>query len=72
MKKSFITLAVLIILVIQSGLPPAWKNTFVTISALLMIVLVVIPRKEIVPEEKVKKETSFVESSPEVKEAIKQ
>lgn len=71
MKKSFITLAILIILVVQSGLPPAWKNTFVTISALLMIVLVVIPRKEIVPEEKVKKETSFVESSPEVKAAIK-
>ncbi len=67
MKKSFITLAVLIALVPHLGFPQAWKNAFVTVSAALIIVLVVIPRKESNPREYNKKETSFTQNAPEIK-----
>lgn len=70
MKKSFITLAVLIALVPHLGFPQMWKDTFITIAAALIIALVATPRKEIAPEEKAKREASFVESSPEAKEAM--
>lgn len=69
MKKSFITLAVLIAIVPHLGFPQMWKDVFITIAAVLVIILVVIPRTVIAPKEKPKKEASFVESSPEVKEA---
>lgn len=70
MKKSFITLAVLIAIVPHLGFPQMWKDVFVSIAAALIIVLVVIPRKDMPPvQEKIKKEASFIESSPEVKEA---
>lgn len=69
MKKSFITLAVLIAIVPWLGFGYTAQSWFVTIAALLMIVLVVIPRTVMTPKEKIQKETSFVESSPEVKEA---
>lgn len=69
MKKSFITLAVLVAIVPHLGFPQLWKDIFVSIAAVLILVLVVIPRTAMTPKEKIKKEASFVESSPEVKEA---
>lgn len=68
MKKSFITLAVLIVIVPHLGFPQIWKDVFVTIAALLIIVLVVIPRKETSPRESSKKEASFIENFPQSKE----
>ena len=69
MKKSFITLAVLIAIVPHLGFPQMWKDVFVSIAAVFIIILVVIPRTAMVPKEKTKREASFVESSPDVKEA---
>ena len=70
MKKSFITLAVLVAIVPHLGFPQMWKDVFVSIAAVLIIVLVVIPRSAMTPKEKTKGEASFVESSPDVKEAV--
>jgi hypothetical protein len=70
MKKSFITLAIFIALVPHLGFPQMWKDVFVSIAAALIIVLVAIPRKETVPQEKTKREASFIESSPEAKVAM--
>lgn len=70
MKKSFITLAILIAIVPHLGFPQMWKDAFVTAAAALIIVLSAIPRRDMSPaQEKIKKEASFIESSPEVKEA---
>ncbi|GEM_PF-2982128 len=69
MKKSFITLAVLIAIVPHLGFPQVWKDIFVSIAALLIIVLVAVPRRETASSvEKVKREASFIESSPQPKE----
>lgn len=65
MKKSFITLAVLIALVPHLGFPQMWKDVFVSIAAMLIIVLTVIPRKEtVLSMEKVTRGVSFIEGSP--------
>jgi hypothetical protein len=68
MKKSFITLAILIAIVPHLGFPQVWKDIFVSISAVLIIVLVVIPRSAMTPKEKTKRETSFIENLPQSKE----
>ena len=68
MKKSFITLALLIVVVPWLGFPQFWKDTFVTIAGILIIVLVIIPRRELSLMNKTKKETSFTESNPLPKE----
>lgn len=68
MKKSFITLAVLVAIVPHLGFPQMWKDVFVTLAAILIIVLVVIPRSATATKEKTKKEASFVESAPQQKE----
>ena len=67
MKKSFITLAILIAVVPHLGFPQMWKDVFITVAAILIIVLVIIPRTG-APKEKTKREASFVESSPQPKE----
>jgi len=67
MKKSFITLGLLIALTPQIGVDQLWKDIFITVAGLLIVILVFIPRYE--RHEKVKKEApSFVENSPEHKE----
>jgi hypothetical protein len=68
MKKSFITLAVLVAIVPHLGFPQMWKDVFVTVAAVLIIVLVVIPRREPALREKTKKEASFIENTPNTKE----
>lgn len=67
MKKSFITLAILIAIVPHLGFPQVWKDVFISIAAVLIVVLVLIPRSAMTPKEKSKRETSFVESSPQSK-----
>jgi TRAP-type C4-dicarboxylate transport system permease small subunit len=67
MRKSFIALGILIALVPQLGFPQSWKDLFITISGILIVILVLVPRYE--RREKVKKEApSFKENSPEPKE----
>lgn len=72
MKKSFITLAVLVALVPHLGFPQMWKDVFVSIAAILIIVLVIIPRRESAPRGgSAKREASFIEGAPQP-EATKQ
>lgn len=66
MKKSFITLAVLVAIVPHLGFPQVWKDVFTTIAALLIIALVAIPRKEVVQREN-GRESWFTENAPHQK-----
>jgi hypothetical protein len=68
MKKSIVTLAALIALTPELGFPEAWKNAFVVIGGILIIVLVLVPRKEKIVRIKKKEENSFVENNPADKE----
>lgn len=67
MKRSFITLAILIALVPQLGFPQVWKDTITGVSSLLIVLLVVVPRKELTSREN-RRETWFSENVPPVKE----
>jgi hypothetical protein len=64
MRKSFIALGILIALTPQLGFPEAWKNFFITIAGLLIILLVSIPRFPMRKTESRKKENSFTENTP--------
>lgn len=67
MKKSFVTLGLLIALTPHLGVPQSWKDLFLTIAGLLIVLLVLAPRNS--RREKVKKETSsFIENTPEHKD----
>ncbi|MCK9352063.1 MAG: hypothetical protein WCT49_02575 [Candidatus Paceibacterota bacterium] len=67
MKKSIVTLAFLIALMPQLGFPELWKNIFITAGGLLIILLVLIPRRE-KDRTKIKGGASFVENGPAHKE----
>jgi hypothetical protein len=67
MKKSIATLAMLIIVAAQGGFPENWRYYFINIAALLIIALVLIPRKESTVLVKKKESTTFVENNPENK-----
>jgi hypothetical protein len=67
MKKSIATLAFLIIIAPHSGVPEPWPEYFITLAALLIIVLVLIPRKEGAVLPKKKEGATFIESTPENK-----
>ncbi len=73
MKKSFITLAILIAIFPYLGFPQLWKDFFITIAAVLIIILVVIPRREPSSRERTK-ETWFSENvpPPQAKEDVKE
>jgi len=66
MKKSFITLGLLIALTPQFGFPQLWKDIFVTVAGLLIVLLVYIPSKDGHISPKVKKDNSFIENAPNV------
>jgi hypothetical protein len=69
MKKSFITLAVLIIIFPHLGFPQVWKDVFVSVAAALIIILSLSTNKGLLEEkEKSKKEAAFVENAPRLKE----
>ena len=69
MKKSIVTLAFLIALMpYEIGINESWKNIFITASGLLIILLVLTPRKEKPVYEGKKDSVSFVESNPANKE----
>jgi hypothetical protein len=68
MKKSIVTLAFFIALMPQLGFPELWKNIFITLGGLLIILLVLIPRKEKFLEAKTKGGISFTENNPADKE----
>ncbi len=67
MRKSFITLGLLIALMPQLGIYQLWKDIFFTIAGLLVVLLVIAPRSA--PREKIKKEPkTFIENSPTTQE----
>jgi hypothetical protein len=68
MKKSIVTLAFFIALMPQLGFPELWKNIFITFGGLLIVLLVLIPRKEKSLEVKIKGGISFTENNPADKE----
>lgn len=68
MKKSIVTLAFFIALMPQLGFPELWKNIFITLGGLLIILLVLLPRKEKGVESKIKGGISFMENNPVDKE----
>ena len=72
MKKSIVILAACIALMPQLGFPDLWKNIFITFGGLLIILLVLVPRKEKIVREKGKESVSFVENNPQNKEKDKE
>ena len=68
MKKSIVALALLIVIAAQDGFPETWKYRFITLAALLIIALVLIPRKDPVVLLKKKEISTFTENAPEGKE----
>ncbi|MCX6739487.1 MAG: hypothetical protein NT098_05600 [Candidatus Parcubacteria bacterium] len=68
MKKSIVTLALLIVIAAQDGFPETWKYRFITLAALLIVALVLIPRKDAFVLLKKKEVSTFTENAPESKE----
>jgi len=67
MKKSFVTLGLLIALMPQAGFPyNIWVKMFYTVAGLLIVLLVIVPRDRRVASPKQKKESSFTESAPDI------
>jgi len=64
MKKSIVTLAAFVALMPWLGFLEDWKKVFFTLSGLLIIALVLIPRMEKGASVKKKEDASFVESAP--------
>ncbi|MFA5830456.1 MAG: hypothetical protein WC878_01365 [Candidatus Paceibacterota bacterium] len=67
MKKSIATLAFLIIVAVQDGFPENWRYYFIVIAGMLIIALVLIPRKENAVLQKKKESATFMENAPEDK-----
>ncbi len=68
MKKSIATLAFLIIIAAQGGFPETWRYYFITASAILIVALVLIPRKENSSIQRKKENATFTENSLVIKE----
>jgi len=68
MKKSIATLAFLIIIAVQGGFPETWRYYFITITAFLIVALVLMPRKENVAPQRKKENATFMENAPISKE----
>ena len=65
MKKSIAVLGSIIALIpYEIGINESWKNAIITILGLLIVFLVLVPRKEKIVKEKKKDDTSFVENNP--------
>ena len=65
MKKSILTIAALIALIpYEIGISEDWKHFLVTVGGILIILLIIAPRKEKSFFYKMKEGASFVENSP--------
>ena len=66
MKKSFVTLGLLIAVMPYAGFPEMWKTVFFSVSGLLIVLLVIVPRDRRMASPKQKKESSFAENAPDI------